>query len=92
MVKDPVCGMNVDPNTANFETEFDGERYYFCSESCMKAFNTNPTNYLEGGQAVSHADQQSSMGGCCGGGKRNSWMRHIYILIMLFYIITFILR
>src|SRR3989442_525125 len=34
MIKDPVCGMEVDPETATAKTMYDGDRYYFCSESC----------------------------------------------------------
>jgi YHS domain-containing protein len=36
-VKDPVCGMYVNPDTAIRET-IDGKTYYFCSESCRKQF------------------------------------------------------
>ncbi len=28
-VKDPVCGMDVDPHTAKHRTEYDGRTYYF---------------------------------------------------------------
>ncbi|MDF2883092.1 MAG: hypothetical protein K0R54_3649 [Clostridiaceae bacterium] len=36
-VKDPVCGMYINPDTAIRET-IDGKTYYFCSESCRKEF------------------------------------------------------
>jgi Cu+-exporting ATPase len=31
MVKDPVCGMNVDEKTANLKSEYMGKAYYFCN-------------------------------------------------------------
>ena len=38
-VRDPVCGMEVDPAETDYSTEYDGETYYFCSESCMDSFD-----------------------------------------------------
>jgi xanthine dehydrogenase accessory factor len=35
---DPICGMTVDPATANWSAEQDGETYYFCAPGCRKAF------------------------------------------------------
>ena len=32
MQTDPVCGMQVDDQNAEAETEFQGKTYYFCSE------------------------------------------------------------
>jgi starch phosphorylase len=37
-VKDPVCGMPLDPKTAAFTTEFLGHQYYFDSEYCKRSF------------------------------------------------------
>ena len=49
MVKDPVCGMEVDPSTAQYKTVYKGKIYYFCSHHCKKAFEENPDYYLEHG-------------------------------------------
>ncbi|MFB3854386.1 MAG: YHS domain-containing protein [Vicinamibacterales bacterium] len=46
-VKDVVCGMNVDPETAKFKTVHEGETYYFCSESCLKKFTAEPAKYVK---------------------------------------------
>lgn len=35
---DPVCGMIVHTEDAQFTLEQDGSRYYFCSERCMRQF------------------------------------------------------
>src|SRR5512136_1863863 len=38
MAKDPVCGMYVDEETAEFKVTIRGTTYYFCSQTCMKEF------------------------------------------------------
>ena len=46
-VKDPVCGMTVDPHTAKHRHTHNGRPYYFCSAGCREKFVANPTQYLE---------------------------------------------
>ena len=36
--KDPVCGMPLDPSTAQFNANFLSKQYYFDSEYCMSSF------------------------------------------------------
>jgi Cu+-exporting ATPase len=43
---DPVCGMEVDPNAAEWKHGFDGRTYYFCSKGCRDDFAEDPTAYL----------------------------------------------
>jgi YHS domain-containing protein len=45
MVKDMVCGMNVEERAAKFKSEHKGKIYYFCSQKCKKTFDKNPTKY-----------------------------------------------
>src|SRR5208282_4237094 len=45
-VKDPVCGMGVDPATARFKTLREGKSYYFCCGRCLEKFQANPGQYL----------------------------------------------
>ena len=45
-VRDPVCGMVVDPSTARHKSEHAGETYYFCSAGCKAKFEANPEKYL----------------------------------------------
>jgi YHS domain-containing protein len=45
MLKDPVCGMDVDPKTAAGKSEYQGKTYYFCSPGCKKAFDKEPQKY-----------------------------------------------
>lgn len=46
MVKDPVCGMDVDPKTAAGKSDYQGKTYYFCSTGCKKAFDKEPQKYV----------------------------------------------
>ncbi|WP_408958019.1 permease [Natrinema sp. 74] len=38
-VRDPVCGMEVDPTETDYSLEHDGHTYYFCSQSCTESFD-----------------------------------------------------
>ncbi len=42
MATDPVCGMQVDPQTG-LHAQRDGQDFYFCSEHCRQKFLTEPT-------------------------------------------------
>lgn len=44
-VRDPVCGMMIDDSSAAASSEYDGERYYFCSQECKTKFDRNPKQY-----------------------------------------------
>ena len=44
-VKDPVCGMRVDEWTATITTEYNKQRYVFCSKRCLERFNSNSEKY-----------------------------------------------
>jgi Cu+-exporting ATPase len=52
LAKDPVCGMNVDPDLAHTRrTEYKGKTYYFCSPDCEKAFDKEPHKYASPSEA-----------------------------------------
>ena len=46
-VKDPVCGMTVDPLKTAHKAEHDGEAYFFCSAGCSAKFIADPAKYLK---------------------------------------------
>jgi YHS domain-containing protein len=48
MVKDPVCGMNVDERTTNFKSEYLGKTYHFCNQSCKAMFEKSPKRFTDG--------------------------------------------
>src|SRR6202521_5609662 len=45
---DPVCGMSVDPDHAEYRSFQKGETYYFCSAGCKETFDKDPANYIGG--------------------------------------------
>jgi Cu+-exporting ATPase len=47
MVKDPVCGMEVNEQTATQKAEYGGKTYYFCAPGCKRAFEAEPAKYLD---------------------------------------------
>lgn len=47
MVKDPVCGMDVDEKTAKFKAEHLGKTYYFCCAMCKDKFEADPHRYMK---------------------------------------------
>jgi len=44
--KDPVCGMDVDPANAGYQTQRNGKGYFFCSAGCLAKFQANPDKIL----------------------------------------------
>jgi Cu+-exporting ATPase len=44
-VKDPVCGMQVDPARAVASIEHSGRTSYFCTRSCRDRFQAEPDRY-----------------------------------------------
>jgi Cu+-exporting ATPase len=44
MVKDPVCGMDVDEK-APLKSAREGQNYVFCSASCKEKFDGEPARY-----------------------------------------------
>jgi len=46
-IKDPVCGMTVDPATTPHRHVHRGESYFFCSGGCRTKFAADPEKYLD---------------------------------------------
>jgi P-type Cu+ transporter len=45
-IKDPVCGMMVDPQKSAGKVEHGGKPYYFCSPRCAERFESEPERFL----------------------------------------------
>ena len=58
MAKDPVCGMDVDEQTAAATAEYQGTTYYFCAPGCKKAFEKEPEKYIHTAPETSDYDSQ----------------------------------
>jgi Cu+-exporting ATPase len=46
LVKDPVCGMDIDPNTTTAAEDYQGKTYHFCSTVCHDKFKAEPEKYM----------------------------------------------
>jgi len=46
LVKDPVCGMEVNPATSKHRVDHAGKSYFFCCAGCAEKFKANPDKYL----------------------------------------------
>jgi len=46
MIRDPVCGMTVDPAAGKRTAEHGGRTFHFCSERCLTKFQAGPEAYL----------------------------------------------
>jgi P-type Cu+ transporter len=55
-VKDPVCGMSVDPHNAKHTAEHNGHPFYFCSAGCRTKFLADPGRYLDPAAAAARAE------------------------------------
>ncbi|EJN00065.1 heavy metal translocating P-type ATPase [Phyllobacterium sp. YR531] len=47
IIRDPVCGMLVDPNAGKLTATHDGRVFHFCSAGCHSKFTKDPETYLE---------------------------------------------
>jgi P-type Cu+ transporter len=45
-VLDPICGMTISPEDAVGHVDHRGQTYYFCSQSCLDQFKTNPDEFV----------------------------------------------
>ena len=52
MMKDPVCGMQVDEKKSPTSVS-EGKNYAFCSQACKDKFDANPRQYTAAAQGHS---------------------------------------
>lgn len=70
---DPVCGMTVDKEKAEYISSYKGEKYYFCVPSCQKKFLENPEKYLlpkVDKESIEKAEKMEKEGKAALGGKK----------------------
>ena len=60
VVRDPVCGMTVDPEAGKTTAEHDGHVFHFCSEGCRGKFVAEPGDYLTARDPVCGMDVDRS--------------------------------
>jgi P-type Cu+ transporter len=57
MAKDPVCGMEIEPQSAAARREYMGQTFYFCSAHCADAFDAGPHRYAH----QRHPDEKTAV-------------------------------
>lgn len=50
MVKDPVCGMEIEKSKAAATADYNGKTYYFCMTGCKETFLKDPAKYVKDGE------------------------------------------
>lgn len=50
-VKDPVCGMTIDSDSALASETRENKTYYFCSATCRDKFRVDPDRYVRKAEA-----------------------------------------
>lgn len=60
-IKDPVCGMDVDPDKTAHHFKHHGQEYHFCSGNCLAKFKGNPENYLHKNEATSSVEKEKAI-------------------------------
>lgn len=48
-VRDVVCSMMVDSETAQYKSGYKGQTYYFCAPGCKRDFDKEPEKYFSAG-------------------------------------------
>jgi len=46
-VRDPVCGMEINPQHAAATTAYQGQTFYFCRVQCQEQFDQSPERYAK---------------------------------------------
>jgi Cu+-exporting ATPase len=47
MMKDSVCGMELNEQTTRYIMKFEGKTFYFCSHRCISMFKEDPRRYIK---------------------------------------------
>ncbi|HEU4686287.1 MAG TPA: YHS domain-containing protein [Nitrospira sp.] len=46
-VRDPVCGMEINPQDAAATTAYQGKTFHFCRVECQQQFEEDPERYVK---------------------------------------------
>jgi YHS domain-containing protein len=76
-VKDPVCGMMIEQESAAGSTRYESREVYFCSDQCRREFEADPARYYDRlerhdpSYTVSHGFPAPRFGAAGSGGLEN---------------------
>ena len=46
MTKDIVCGMEVSEKESQYQSRYEGQTFYFCSDECKTKFDDSPEDFM----------------------------------------------
>ena len=52
-----VCGGTLSPDAVAIAAEYNGQTHYFCTRGCLRAFWSNPEDFLAGKIEHPHDDE-----------------------------------
>ncbi len=70
-MKDPVCGMNINEESAVAFKEWQGVRYGFCSQKCYDSFSADPEKYVATTEQVNETEHA-----CCSHDSTEDHSKH----------------
>lgn len=48
---DPVCGMKISEEETKSTSQYEGQKYYFCSFGCQEQFDEDPDKFIHGSKS-----------------------------------------
>jgi Cu+-exporting ATPase len=48
---DPICGMRISEEETVGTSNFEGEKYHFCSAGCKEQFDKDPHKFVHGSES-----------------------------------------
>jgi len=91
IVKDPVCGMEVDEKTAVYKSIHENRIYYFHSPACQAEFVRDPAKYVSQDGESKHAAHYGGYCGVQGCGKPARGVAWYMYLALLFFLLLLVL-
>lgn len=73
---DPVCGMSVS-ESSEIQIDYNGKKYYFCSEHCRASFARKPTDYL----MADHSDRDTKSD------SQSFWNTYFPLVLIFLYLL-----
>jgi len=67
---DPVCGMEVSEQS-EYQFQFEGKRYNFCSQHCEEKFAADPSHFVNGAGMNEETGHDHEHGGSCHAGHHD---------------------
>jgi len=91
MVKDSVCGVNVDERASVYKAIRNQRVYHFHSSACQAEFTKNPEEYMGEAAETRHATHYGGYCGVQGCGKPARGVAWYMYFALLFFVLLLVL-